>query len=301
MERRKVIRQGKGTLTMSLPSKWIRQVDLKPGDELFVDVKGGQIIVSKSKGKHAKQAVDVDLSGLSKGLVYAVLENLYIRGDDEFRLHFESPDMYEAISDAVRGLLGFEIVENTSRSCVVKELARSESEDFDNVLRRIFLLILTVADDGIDAFRRDDAEALDAIHRRDQSINTLCCFCLRVLNKQEGIDLRNAMHLYALLILFEQLGDCYSRLYRDVKHIQHNTLKIAQRVAVLLRDFYNLFYSFNKSDASMIKEKRDAIRTSIDRLLGDTRSKDDIVALHHLRRIVDLIVDIEKFNLAMQI
>jgi phosphate uptake regulator len=301
MERRKVIQQGKGTLTMSLPSKWIRQVGLSAGDELLVESKGMQLIVGPGSGRHTKKPVEIDLSGFSKGLVYVVLENLYIRGDDEFRLHYEKPEIYDAISDAVRDLLGFEIVEHTAKGCVVKELAKGEGEDFDKVLRRIFLLILTIADDGVDAYRKGDTPMFEALQIRDRSVNKLTSFCMRVLNKQGGMILSRAMHLYTLLTLLEHLGDSYSRLYRDVKVMQPKTIALTQGIAQLLREFYNLFYSFDSAAASRMKDKRDNLRTSIDAAVGETRNKSEIIALHHLRRIADLIVDIEKFNMAMQI
>lgn len=301
MERRKVIRQGKGTLTMSLPSKWISNIRLEAGDEIFVEEKGKQLIVSKAADSAAKHSVELNLSGMSKGIVYSSLENLYIRGEDEMRLHFDNPGIYEAIDDAVSNLLGFQIVEHTAKGCVAKELARGEGEDFDKLLRRIFLILLGIADDGIDAYRKGDIFSLQAMHQRDRSINTLCTFCMRVLNKQQRVDLEHAMHMYTLLTLLEHLGDHYSRLYRDVTSLQPATIKHAQKVASLLRDFYNLFYSFSKEGASALKEKRDSIRASIDRTLEETKNKNDIIALHHLRSIADLVMDIEKFHLAMQL
>jgi phosphate uptake regulator len=286
---------------MSLPSKWISQVKLGAGDEIFVEEKGKQLIVSKAADTAAKHYVEVDLTGMSKGIVYSSLENLYIRGEDEMRLRFDDPKTYEAVADAVSNLLGFQIVEHSAKGCVAKELARGDGDDFDKLLRRIFLLLLTVADDGIEAYKTNNTDALVAIHQRDRSINTLCTFCMRVLNKQQRVDLEHAMHMYTLLTLLEHLGDQYSRLYRDVKSIQPNTIKHAQKVASLLRDFYTLFYSFSKEGASALKEKRDSIRSILDKAVEETKSKNDIIALHHLRSIADLIVDIEKFHLAMQL
>lgn len=301
MERRKVIQQGKGTLTMSLPMVWVKNVGLSAGDEVFVESRGLQLLISPAKGERVGKSSDVDLSGLSQGLVCTVLNNLYVRGDDEFRLRFDTPELYEAIVDNIGDLIGFEIVEQTQNSCVVKELAKGVNEDFDTLVRRIFLLLLSMAEDGVIAFKLNDANLLRVIEKREIRINTLVAYCLRVLNKKGGADVYRSMHLYTLLTLMEELGDYYQRLYRDTKTLKGEALTCCVRVARLLRSFYELFYTFEKKKASELKAERDAIRDQINTVLEKTRSRDDIIALHHVRSIADLIMDIAKFNLGMQI
>lgn len=300
MQRRKVIRQGKGTLTMSLPMDWVRQLKLSNGDELEVEQRGFQLIVGPGQISK-KNKTEINLVGFSESLVFVIMNNLYIRGDEEIIFYFEKLETYDAIAQGVKQLLGFEIVEQTKNKCVLKELAKSESEDFNTILRRIFLLILTMAEDGLPALKKGDKEGLQLIKKRDDSINTLTSYCLRVLNKKGRIDIQKAMHLYALLILLEQMGDCYSRFYRDVSKISQQTLNLAGDVAKLMRNFYELFYKFDKIKASELKDERDKIRNKMNKLIIIVKEHDDLIALHHLRSISDLIVDIEKFNIAMQL
>jgi phosphate uptake regulator len=301
MERRKIIRQGKATLTMSLPSGWVRSAGLSAGDELAVEERGLQLIVGPALGQRRGRTAEVDLRGYPRGLVFGVLNNLYIRGDDELRLRFDCPTQYEAIAEAVKYLIGFEIVEHSGDTCVLKELARGEGEDFDALLRRILLLLLGMAEDGLEALREGDTAELAAVKRRDDTVNKLVSYCLRMLNKRGGADIQRAMHLYALLAQLEQLGDAYSRLYCDVAGLRPRALAIAKRVARLLRGFYELFYAFDIQKAGSLKAERDAIRDAIDATDARKAGKDDLIALQHLRRIADLIIDIEKFQLAMQL
>jgi len=300
MERRKVIRQGKGTLTMSLPMNWVRQLKLSAGDELEVEQRGFQLIVGPGQ-INRKKKTEVDLIGFSESLVFVIMNNLYIRGDEEMIFYFEKPEVYDAIAQGVKQLLGFEIVEQTQNKCVLKELAKGESEDFETLLRRIFLLILGMAEDGLIPLKKGDKESLNLLKRRDDSVNTLTSYCLRVLNKKGGSDIQRAMHLYALLTLLEQMGDCYSRFYRDVSKISPQICSLASDVAKLMRSFYELFYKFDKFKASELKDERDKIREKMNKLITVLKEHDDLVALHHLRSIGDLIVDIEKFNIAMQL
>lgn len=285
---------------MSLPMKWVKQLNLSSGDELEIEQRGFQLIIGPGK-KQVRKKTEIDLRGYSKGLVFVIMNNLYIRGDEEIKFYFDRPETYTAIADGVKHLLGFEIVEQTENSCVLKELAAGESEDFEAILRRIFLILLGMAEDGIEALKTGKKDVISMIQNRDQSINTLVSYCLRMLNRRGGSDIQKAMHLYTLLNFLEQLGDEYSRLYRDVSKVKQTTISLMQKTAALLRNFYELFYKFDKAKASSIKDARDKIREELNKNLPNIQSRNDLIALHHLRSISDLIIDIEKFNIAMQL
>jgi len=300
MERRKVIRQGKGTLTMSLPMEWIRQAGIKPGGELFVEQKGLQLVVSPTIGQRPAKESQIDLGELSRPLAFVMIYNLYIRGDEEIRIKFDDPETLDSVTDAARSLIGFEIVEQSGGSCTLKELARGESEDFDTLLRRVMLLLLSIAEEGQDALKRGDKALLISLAKRDKTINSLVSYCLRVLNKRGKGDIQKAMHLYTLLNLLEQLGDCYSRFYQDVGKTGPKALAITKETAGLLRGFYELFYDFDYTSADKLWERRNRIRRDIEAGLRTMKCRDDLAAMHYLRSIADLIVDIEKFQIAMQ-
>lgn len=285
---------------MSLPMNWVRQLKLSSGDELEVEQRGFQLIVGPG-AKRSRKKTEIDVSNFNHNLIVVILQNLYIRGDEEIKVTFDNPEIYESVSKAATGLLGFEIIEQTANSCTIKELARGENEDFDTLLRRIFLILLNIAEDGVPAFKSKDANLLSSLKNRDKSINTLVIYCQRMLNKKGGADVQKAMHLYTLLTLLEQLGDQYHRLYRDVFKISAQTLILADKVAKFLRNFYELFYKFDAIKAGKLKDGRDEIRGQINKELLVAKSKDDLVALHHFRSIIDLIIDIEKFNIAIQL
>ncbi|MBI4148237.1 hypothetical protein HY490_03010 [Candidatus Woesearchaeota archaeon] len=301
MEYRKVIHQGKGTLTMSLPSKWTRELGITPGDELGVEQRGLQLVVSPSVGRRRGKKTEIDLKGLSKGLVYVVMNNCYIRGDDEVKLLLDSPEQHQAVLDGISQLIGFEIVEHSQKSCTIAELALSEREEFDTLLRRIFLILLSMADDGASELAKKKPAPLIPIAQRDHTVNKLVAYCLRVLNKKGGVDVNKAMHLYTTLTLLEQLGDQYSRFYHEVNAVKPTTAQLCRRIATLLRQFYELFYTFNKTKASAIKDERDRLRKEINTTFPKLKTRDDLLALHHLRQIGDLIIDLQKFQMAMQI
>ncbi|HSU72343.1 MAG TPA: hypothetical protein VLJ21_00660 [Candidatus Binatia bacterium] len=299
MEKRKIIRQGKGTLTMSLPSAWVHQLGLHAGDELAVEQKGLQLVIGASLGaKHGKRT-ELDVSMCKRGIINGVLSTLYTRGDDEFVLQYKTPEQYRTIVDGVKNLVGFEVVEHAGNKVVLKELAHTANENFDQILRRIFLLLVSMAEEGVIAFR--EKKDLTVLRMQDLQVNSLVLFSLRVLNKQGVNDVQKAMHLYALLNFLEQLGDEYARLYREVETVDAKTIQFAARIAKLVRGFYDMYYNYSLAKASALKQERDDIRNELKDHFPKAKKRDDLIALNHLRQIGDLAVDIMKFQLAMQI
>ena len=53
--KRKVVKQGAATLTISLPSKWTKKFELKNGDEINLNEKGDALIVTNSKARALKE------------------------------------------------------------------------------------------------------------------------------------------------------------------------------------------------------------------------------------------------------
>ena len=48
--KRKLVSQGRATLTISLPSKWLKTFGLKAGDDIDIEEKGADLIVKTERG-----------------------------------------------------------------------------------------------------------------------------------------------------------------------------------------------------------------------------------------------------------
>lgn len=284
---------------MSLPSSWVKQAKINAGDEVDVEQNGYTLTVSPPLRATKREPLYMDLDCYSRGLTFGVLNNLYTRGEQEIVFTYHTSEQLRALFEGTRDLIGFHVIEQTRKTCTVKELAQGNTEDFDALLRRILLLLMSVAEEGAEAYKKQDKEQFKILRTRDITINTLCAYCLRQLNTRAGKSVQQALHYHTLLNLLEQLGDAYSRFYYDVTSLGPKTTELCEKTARFLRDYYELFYSFSPRKANELREKRDTLRTKTETL--NARDKQDILALQHIRRILDLIMDIAKFNLAVQI
>ena len=139
--KRKIIKQGSGTLTISLPTNWAKLFKLKSGDEIDVTQEGKMLVVSTKERFKAKKS-ELDLCGFDAPMIWIYLINVYIRGDDEIRVVFDDPKILKQISIATRQFIGFDIIEQGKRYCILKDLSGTTDTGLDMILRRIFLLIV---------------------------------------------------------------------------------------------------------------------------------------------------------------
>ena len=57
--KRKIIKQGSGTLTISLPTNWAKLFKLKSGDEIDVTQEGKMLVVSTKERFKAKKLCNI--------------------------------------------------------------------------------------------------------------------------------------------------------------------------------------------------------------------------------------------------
>ena len=181
--KRKVIKQGHNTLTLTLPSDWVKKFNLQGGDEIDVYERENGLFLSTEKHNGHKRA-EFSIVGLSVPLIWKHFMAVYREGYDEVLVKFkpdlelenpykffsqhkldlrykkESPkrNIVEALQGFVSRFVGFEIVEHGEDYVLVKEMGELTSKEFDNSLRRIFLLIQQMAEETVEAIRTNNPD-----------------------------------------------------------------------------------------------------------------------------------------------
>ena len=151
--RRRVIKQGASSLTLSIPSDWAKRFNINPGDELEVDDKGNELSIRTEKDFSSKTTT-IDISDISRAMMRNMINAVYIRGDDELTILFDKPEQMDIVQDCIDFNIGFAIVEQSKHSCVVKDLSGTTNVEFDNILRRIFYMIMSFAEEGLEIIKK---------------------------------------------------------------------------------------------------------------------------------------------------
>jgi len=139
--KRKIVKQGAATLMISLPSKWARKLGLKKGDEVDIEEQENSLLVSLNGGK-TKLETEISLTGMAESSIRTIMTNAYRTGYDRIKVNFSNEEQFKVLQDTIRTrLLGFDVIKKEKNSCVVENITEPSSEQFDNLLQKVFMNI----------------------------------------------------------------------------------------------------------------------------------------------------------------
>ncbi|MFC1733889.1 AbrB/MazE/SpoVT family DNA-binding domain-containing protein, partial [candidate division KSB1 bacterium] len=257
--KRKVIKQGNGTLTITLPKQWTNKVGLKGGDEIDVDVEGNSVRINTTKAPRLKEKT-VDLSEIEVSAA-RVLSALYKQGYDEVRLRFDDVSAIKKIQNEVtKHLMTYEIVDQTQNSCYVKSLSTENYDDFDAILRKAFQVGLSLAKNSLEHVKSGQFDELDNLLVLENANNRFTSFCHRVIVKKGYKDQKKNVFMYVLIWQLEKAVDNYKLivqyLSKNKKKPNKQTLELYKQVNDFFELFYQAFYKYDSKKMNQFSSMR---------------------------------------------
>ncbi|MBI2652759.1 phosphate uptake regulator PhoU [Candidatus Woesearchaeota archaeon] len=291
--KRKVIQIANSTQLISLPRKWSQKYGVKKGDEIEVEEKGGNLIIT-TYNDISSSKTEIDFKG-KELLIHRALSSLYKAGYDEIKITFEKHSELEIIQSTInQELIGFEIVEEGREYIIAKQVSNIDHSEFSSMLRRTFIFLISTSNECLDALKTKNTDILKNLIFRDITINKLTDYCRRAINKKEGY-FKHVGAGFTIIEILEKIGDGY----RDLcKYISQNKLKISKSVTevlseinFLLNDIYKLFYDFNLKDMENFFIRKEKIDNSILQLTKNV-TKAEVPIVLYLNIILKNIFDL---------
>jgi len=286
--RRKIALIGPSTLMVSLPSSWAKKYNLKKGNEIEIEENQSRLIISTDK-ETAKKEITIDVSSLDT-MLYRFIGAVYKSGYEQVKIIFKNPKQLETIYEVLRNTcIGFETVEQSKNYIIIKEISKPEKNEFENILRRNFLFLLSVAKDSLEMIKSQNFEELKNVILKDLQINKYSDFCRRLLNKRALTENNSA--LYCIVEQLEKIADMYRELCRYVYEnnikVEKEILEIYESINNFLSDFYGVFYKFDLEKIESFGSRRNNILD----LIRNSKPKDKNV-LFYLNNIFTMTYDL---------
>ncbi len=284
--KRKVIQIAGSTQLISLPRKWAQAHNVKKGAELDVQEDGNTVIVSTDRVSPSETA-EIDISQLGL-MINRVIGAYYRKGVDELKIHYDRPELAEAVHESLgHDTIGFEMLEQGHNHCVVKYVTGG-IEEFDLLLRRMFLLLNSMSEESVNALKRGEYKHLKNLALLEEANNKFATICKRFLNKGGKVSYKLVGPLYHIVEELEKLADEFKYVCQHYSTLDSENLKLNKGVldtfalaAGLIRDFYELYYTFNKDKLVAIKEKRVKVIDEAHDFYKRKLSHADYWLLHH--------------------
>jgi phosphate uptake regulator len=276
---RKIIKQGHNTLTITLPSNWVRKLNLEAGDEVNIIEKENSLVIN-GKDKGESKSCEIDIRDFTVPLLWRYFQSAYRAGCDEIKVIFDSnqkkyEDAYHyyttqfdyaklgekippkpaiaMIQEVANRFIGMEVIESGEGYCIVKDLTESSIKEFENSLRRIFLIIQQMFERLIEAIEKNeinDSQLCKEIHTIDIGVDKFVDYCARTLNRING-DFPEKMKplIFSSLFLLELIGDEFKYIGKHMA-LSKKSVKECLPLLKLCKDhfeqYYHLYYKFSR-------------------------------------------------------
>lgn len=295
MMKRKVVKHGTSTLTVSLPSKWAKKYGVKNGDEVEVTEEGRKLGISTSSTLREK-SITLSLDGPERFLI-RVVGYLYKKGYDIIEIISENQEVISFVSKiAGEKYLGFEVIEQTEKRCLIRNIAIGIETEFDSILRKIILGMISMAESSFDAIKKKEYSRLNEIKLAELSNNKMTNFCERVLvDKGYGSEIKT-MFMYSFVRELEKIADEYKYIceyYADKKNIRisKQLIDFYSEVNDFLKLVYEIFNKFTMKRLESLSMDKNRIKNKYHALVKDI-NKEEIVLIHHLVNIYNQVQEI---------
>ncbi|MBI5391453.1 phosphate uptake regulator PhoU [Candidatus Woesearchaeota archaeon] len=203
--KRKVVKHGTTTLSISLPAKWVKTLNIKQGEELDVEERGNNLIIQPYYHKQGKE-ITITINE-KENIPARLLQQPYISGYNKIRINYMHREVVTYIQNIINGhFMGFEVVEQGKNYCVIKNVARGIEEEFDVMFNRLTFIAMGMLRDINEYFMKGDASAVSETESAELVANKINLFCRRMLNEIGHKD-RRVTSMYATSLFLEAITD----------------------------------------------------------------------------------------------
>jgi len=328
--KRKIIKQGHSTLTITLPSAWVKRFNLSSGKEININEKDNGLFISAEKYQENKRA-EIDISNMDVPTIWKYLMAVYREGYDEVLIKFQPESMIEnpykffcthkldlkykresqkkpvleAIQGFVSRFIGFEIIEHGKDFVLIREMGEPSSKEFDNSLRRVFLIVEQMSEETLEAITTNNPKILMRMHDVDINLDKFQDYCVRILNKIGNKEPRKASLLFSIIYFLELIGDEFKtmshHLVYDFSEGEWSDIKdIGESINSQIKLFYELFYKYDLEKVEKISELDQKRYFSVSEKYKTCKNEETKEIFHHLRVISRYLNSLVELRIEME-
>jgi phosphate uptake regulator len=310
--KRKVIKQGHNTLTITLPSKWALDHNIKAGDELNIDENNGSLIIGTDK-KSSLGQIEIDVSKIDRTSIMYFIRAMYRRGYDEIFVHFDNPvvphfrfkekvRVASVINTEVNRLVGVEVIEQKENFCVISDISDDSTREFNTILRKVFLLTKDALNSLSDGVRRNDRALIESVEEKHDMVTKFVSYCLRILNKKGFDDHKKIPFLYFIIESLDMILDVLKYSARQILEYNKKFSKEGTEILSLMEKSFELFYDlFYKWDENKIFELNSVRESIIEKIKACSNiPPKELIIFSFMRNVPEIIREMSGARMSLQ-
>lgn len=232
MEFRKLISFGRNSYVVSMPKSWVIKNRLKKGDLMSITENGSELAISNNSKPMEAEQTEITIQAENKGigLIRSEIVSAYLNNYDTISIFSNNlgKDAIE-IKNILRNLTGMEVMEQTSKSIVAKDLINKSEISLKTIIRRMDIITRAMIDDAIESI--DGENQYESIDQRDNDVNRFHFLAYRVIRdamKNPALAKSLKMEPWEFVVsrsIVERIEKIADRQKRIARYLQNIRLK----------------------------------------------------------------------------
>ena len=217
METRKVQVTGGSTYTVSLPKQWARSNGISGGSIVEFYPEEDSLLLTPRQDEEKVEGT-LDIGGLEGEELTRAVVTMYVSGFDVITLETArvSAAQRRTIREATQGLVGLEVIGETSEHVQLQDLLDSSELSMHNAITRMRLVSSTMLSDAVTALLEDDDDLAADVIQRDDDVDRLWSMVSRVFRSvlrdpgaaaTIGLDRETCFDYHSSARQLERVGD----------------------------------------------------------------------------------------------
>jgi phosphate uptake regulator len=243
METRKVQVTGGSTYTVSLPKDWATANGVSGGSVVEFHPEDDALLLTPRRDEEKIEGT-LDVTGLEGDQLTRAVMTMYVSGFDIITLEATriSSGQRRTIRDATQGLVGLEVIGETSEHVQLQDLLDSSELSVRNAVTRMRLVATTMLADAVGALLEDDDDLATDVTQRDDDVNRLYYMVSRVFRSvlrdpstaaEIGLDRETAFDYHSVARQLERVADHASKIAQNARELDAPPEEIADDLDAL--------------------------------------------------------------------
>ena len=282
--------------------------------ELDVQEQGSSIMVKTDSTLESRTKV-LDVTGMDRSTIILYLRSAYRKGYDSIEVIYndqvskhlrtgKQKKISSIIHEEISRLVGVEVIQQKENSCLVKSISEASSKDFNNILRRIFILLNDAFEDVIKGVSTGNAALLETLEERHDNITKFISYSLRLLNKKGYEVMGDITSFYHVVSSLEEIIDILKWVAREslmmnVPKFTEGAKKIMTQISDAFSQYNNFFYKFDPKKVAKFYETRNNAKTGFKTLIRKAPVEQSLV-LRNALHILDILVAITEVRMGIE-
>ena len=243
METRKVQVTGGSTYTVSLPKTWATEYGVSGGSVVeFYPEDDALLLTPQSDEEKAEGTMDI--SGMEGDQLMRAVVTMYVSGFDIITLETNrmAAAQRRSIRKAAQGLVGLEVIGETSERVQLQDLLDSSELSLTNAITRMRLVATTMLDDAVTALTQNDDDLARDVIQRDDDVDRLWAMVSRVFRSvlrepsaaaEVGLDRESCFDFHSSARQLERVADHATKIAKRASMIEEVPSEVGESLTDL--------------------------------------------------------------------